>query len=183
MVGRTSLATHKPHPSAHPTFGCTQTPSKCPSNLWLHQLLPLNLKLRVQLLYPLHLQPYGWKKGMAATPSYFESQLGVADNLKARLAKGVQCYSSTFLASELQEAEVILFARSQQHCFTEELQKVSAGTSLKPSSPLVCVTPTISSGGLLRVGGRLAHSSLSYSQQHPVILHGRDPLTKLYVHS
>ena len=33
------------------------------------------------------------------------------------------------------------------------------------------------------MGRRLAHSNLSYSQQHPVILHGRDPLTKLYVHS
>ena len=87
------------------------------------------------------------------------------------------------LASELQEAEVILFARSQRCCFSKELQKVSAGKPLKLSSLLVCVTPTIGSGGLFRVGGRLTHSSLSYSQQHPVILHGRDPMTKLYVHS
>ena len=63
------------------------------------------------------------------------------------------------------------------------LRRTSNGLPLKPCSPLVCVTPTIGSGGLLRVGRRLADSSLSYYQQHPVALHGRDPLTKLYVHS
>ena len=64
---------------------------------------------------------------MTATPSYFESQLGVAifvNNLKAHLDNCAQCYSSTLLDSELQETEVILFARSQQCYFSEELQMV-----------------------------------------------------------
>ena len=60
---------------------------------------------------------------------------------------------------------------------------LSAGKSLKPLRSLLCLNPTIEPGGLLRVGGRLANAALSFAQQHPVILHGKDPLTPLFTWS
>ena len=77
----------------------------------------------------------------------------------------------------------ILFTVSQQRWFANERMTLSAGKSLKPSRYLLCLNPTIESGGLLRVGGRLANAALSFAQQHPVILHGKDPLTPLFTWS
>ena len=37
--------------------------------------------------------------------------------------------------------------------------------------------------GLLRVGGREQHSMKSYSRRHPIVLHGKHPLTKLLISS
>ena len=37
------------------------------------------------------------------------------------------------------------------------------------------------SNALLRVGGRVSHSDLSYSKKHPFILHGAHPLTRLII--
>ena len=54
---------------------------------------------------------------------------------------------------------------------------------MKPSSSISSLNPTIGSGGLLKVGGRLGNSPLSSSQKHPTILHGKDPLTQLIVTS
>ncbi len=35
--------------------------------------------------------------------------------------------------------------------------------------------------GLMRVGGKLQHSSLPYDNKHPVIIHGPDPLVRILV--
>ena len=43
------------------------------------------------------------------------------------------------------------------------------------------LNPTIGSGGPLMVSGHLANAAISYSQRHPVILHGKEPLAVLYV--
>ena len=79
-------------------------------------------------------------------------------------------------------AEIFLYALSQSRSFGEECRRLLSGTLLKSSSLLLSLNPTIGSDGLLRVGGRLKNSSLSYSQRHLIILHGKDTLTILLVH-
>ena len=102
-------------------------------------------------------------------------------NLKARECKQTLDLSSLLTASELKVTEAFLHSRAQCRCYSEELTRLSAGKTLKPSSPILSLNPTIGSGGLLTMGGRLGNSKLSSSQRHPVILHGKDPLTKLLV--
>ena len=55
---------------------------------------------------------------------------------------------------------------------------------LSPSTCLKLLRSFIDSNGLLQVGGRQGMSqSISYEAQHPLILHGKHPLTCLIVHT
>ena len=103
------------------------------------------------------------------------------DNLKAKMAKASLLHTPSLSLSEINSAEILLFSFSQQCFFIMEICRIAAGESLRPSSPLLSLNPTIGSGGLLTVGRRLKNSSLSPSQKHPIILHGKDALTNLLV--
>ena len=83
----------------------------------------------------------------------------------------------------MKEAETLLFAQSQLRSFPDELARLNSGKTLKTTSPIISLNPTLEYGGLLTVGGRLANASLSSSQTHPTILHGKDPLTRLLISS
>ena len=77
---------------------------------------------------------------------------------------------------EYQAAELWLFKHSQQRSFPKEQAALSKGRGTAPSSRLRALTPTMDAEGVIRVGGRLAHSTLQPSQQHPIILDSRDSL-------
>ena len=79
---------------------------------------------------------------------------------------------------EHQTAEQWLFRQSQRRSFPKEQLALSKGFRVSASSRLQALTPTIDKMGIIRVGGRLGNSELSISQQHPVILDGRDSLIK-----
>ena len=79
---------------------------------------------------------------------------------------------------EYQTAEQWLFRQSQRRTFSKEQLALSKGLRVASSSRLKALTPTIDKNGLIRVRGRLGLSKLSTSQQHPVILDGRDSLIK-----
>ena len=52
---------------------------------------------------------------------------------------------------------------------------------LPPSSRILSLHPFLDANHIMRVGGRLANSALSLSQQHPVIADGKDPfIIKLF---
>ena len=105
------------------------------------------------------------------------------NNVKASRSKQTLTLSISLAVSEIQAAEIFLFARAQQRSFPEETSRLMSGKNLKTTSTILSLHPTIGSGGLLTVGGRLANSSLSPSKRHPIILHGKDLLTKLIVSS
>ena len=90
-------------------------------------------------------------------------------NLKAKKLGKILNLSQTLSTKELEESELRLLARSQKRSFPDELQKFHSGDRLKASSSLLPLNPKLGSGGLLTVGGRLNHSSLSHSQCHPII--------------
>jgi transposase InsO family protein len=85
--------------------------------------------------------------------------------------------------SELATAETYLVRFSQEAQFTEEITLLEAGKDLPSGSNLLSLHPFIDSNGVLRVGGREQNSQLSYVQMHPMILHGKHPLTRLVVRS
>ena len=85
-----------------------------------------------------------------------------------------RCLSSL----EYKTAEQWLFRQSQGRSFPKEQLALSKGLRVASTSRLKALTPALDQTGLIRVGGRLGNSTLSKSQQHPVILDGRDSLVK-----
>ena len=73
----------------------------------------------------------------------------------------------------------VLILISQSNYFFSEISDLRKGKDISPNSSLVSLRPFLDSEGVLRVGGRLHKSFLSYFQKHPVILHHKDPLSHL----
>jgi len=79
-------------------------------------------------------------------------------------------------ATEIAEAEIRVLKILQGSRFAEEIKKLKNKTSVNKST-LANLNPFLDEYGLVRVGGRLQNSQLSFSQKHPVILPNRHPLT------
>ena len=82
-------------------------------------------------------------------------------------------------AAEVRQAEHLLVKRSQTRTLQNEQQALLQGKDLPASSRLRALAPYLDGEKLLRVGGRLNHSNLDFSQQHPLILDGKDILAKI----
>ena len=84
---------------------------------------------------------------------------------------------------ELTSAEGYWLLVCQRDHFMTERELLERKKNLSNSSCLLPLHPFLDSSSLLRVGGRQQNSNLSYSRQHPIILHGNHPVTKLIIHS
>ena len=84
-------------------------------------------------------------------------------------------------APEIASAEQLLFAQSQRRTFANDLAQLKATPPqpLRKASNLLPLAPFLGEDGLIRVGGRLSNAAISPSQKHPVVLSGKDMLTKL----
>ena len=90
--------------------------------------------------------------------------------------------SPSLTVTELIASENYWLSISQKESFPEELNLLKNKLPLPKGSRLLPLRPLIDgSQSLIRVGGRLDHSPLSYTQVHPVILHGSHPVTRLIV--
>lgn len=85
--------------------------------------------------------------------------------------------SGMLSASEITTAEdlIIMLVQGREFCKEIEMIKQNKGHL----TPLKALTPFIDVQGFVRVGGRLAHSSLSYSKKHPILIPGKSHLAKL----
>lgn len=79
---------------------------------------------------------------------------------------------------ELEAAERHLWRRQQAKFWPQELIDLQRTGHVAKSSPLYRLSP-IFQDGLIKVGGRLAHSQLAYKCQHPPILSAKDWSTTL----
>ena len=84
---------------------------------------------------------------------------------------------------ELLAAENHWLLISQREHFSKEVETIADGREIPDASCLLPLRPFLDSSNLIRVGGRLRDSELPYHSQHPVVLHGKNTLTKLIVHS
>jgi hypothetical protein len=71
---------------------------------------------------------------------------------------------------ELEKAKVALFRQVQRQEFPEDYALLKDGQVIKKSSPLYKCAPFVDDDGLMRVGGRLQRSSLSYDEKHPILI-------------
>ena len=78
--------------------------------------------------------------------------------------------------SEVTRARDWLLKENQLLNFPKEIKALQRGQPIPPSSRLRALNPFLDSTKLLRVGGRLANSVLSHSQQHPAIADSKDTL-------
>ncbi|GFR09452.1 integrase catalytic domain-containing protein [Trichonephila clavata] len=86
------------------------------------------------------------------------------------------------LALTLEEyglAEIFLIKHFQAGYFSTEIASLKKGSSVPQSSKLRFLNPFIDREGLLRVGGRISHSNVSWNQKHPLILPAGNKLVKL----
>ena len=67
--------------------------------------------------------------------------------------------------------------------FSIEIASLKGDSVVPGSSPLFVLHPFMDSSGLVWVGGRAQNARISYDTKHPVILHGRHPITKLIISS
>ena len=82
--------------------------------------------------------------------------------------------------TERRLAEIWLLKQAQSRLFASEKVAILKGRPLSRSSKLKALHPHLDKDHLLRVGGRLANSSLTQSQQHPIIADAREPFVKMY---
>lgn len=79
---------------------------------------------------------------------------------------------------ELQRARDWILRENQIINFPKDVKALLKGQTIPPTSRLRALNPQLDSAQLLRVGGRLGNSALTYSQQHPVIADSQDSLIR-----
>jgi hypothetical protein len=87
-----------------------------------------------------------------------------------RSQRKIQEVGAILQVHELHEAESFIFKLVQQSKFRDEKYAIDAEHSLRKGSSLRSLNPFIHTDGLIRVGGRLERSHLTFVQKHPIIL-------------
>ncbi|XP_023248148.1 uncharacterized protein LOC111643981 [Copidosoma floridanum] len=82
---------------------------------------------------------------------------------------------------EIWLATLLCFRIIQSHHFASELERLKRDSYVSARSPLRQLSPFIDHNGVIRVGGRLDHSALPYSERHLVILPSRCTIVRRLV--
>ncbi|XP_072400953.1 uncharacterized protein [Diabrotica undecimpunctata] len=86
-----------------------------------------------------------------------------------------------FTVDEKERSFFCLVYMAQNEVFHQEIQTIKKSKPIHKSSKILSLNPFLDDTGLLRVGGRLQKSELSFDQKHPIILPNGHVLTKLIV--
>lgn len=82
--------------------------------------------------------------------------------------------------SEISGTLAVFVRLSQKIDFPDEMSNLSTNRETK-HSPILKLMPFLDDDGLIRVGGRLQNSKLSYDVKHPLILSKASPLSNLII--
>jgi hypothetical protein len=83
--------------------------------------------------------------------------------------------------AEIKSAMIVLIKIVQMQAFSQEIALLTKQKPLQTTSRLICLNPFIDSDGILRVGGRISHSKVSYNQKHQIILPNNHSFSTLLV--
>ncbi len=102
-----------------------------------------------------------------------------------RLKRPNAILSLYITVQELSQSERSWIRTCQAADFPHELATIqsSSDATLPNYSALKSLRPFIDSNGVIRVGGRLSNAEVSYSTKHPVVLHGKNPITRMILQS
>nr|XP_012153583.1 PREDICTED: uncharacterized protein LOC105664297 [Megachile rotundata] len=82
--------------------------------------------------------------------------------------------------SELKQAHDVIIKLLQEQYFSDEIRCIRSGQRQKLTGKTQQLNPFLDDVGILRVGGRLQHSLMPFSQKHPIIL-PKSRITKLII--
>lgn len=88
--------------------------------------------------------------------------------------------STHLTAAELNQSLLILAKCVQENTFPEEIKQIQRGQQVRNKS-LRKLNPFLDGIGMLRVGGRLRHSSETFDKKHPILLPSNHLFTKLVI--
>ena len=100
--------------------------------------------------------------------------------IRERLLKRNNERRTHLKVNDLKKAENVLIKHVQKKDYEKEFKNLSAGKPIEKSSKLVKFNPIINNG-IIRIGGRLQFSKLSYSEKHPIILPGKSRISRLII--
>ena len=89
--------------------------------------------------------------------------------------------SRVITVSELQDARQICILISQSTDFSQEIIALQRGKEINKGNSMVRLAPFLDKMGIIRVGGRLHNSNLSFNDKHPPIISGNSQLGKLII--
>lgn len=84
-------------------------------------------------------------------------------------------------AEELAEAERYWIQQAQNQGFQREKEEIRGGKDIHRGSRIGDLKPFLDKHGLIRLGGRLQHSDMSFGEQHPYILPPDHGLSKMLI--
>ncbi|XP_036150809.1 uncharacterized protein LOC118648578 [Monomorium pharaonis] len=91
-------------------------------------------------------------------------------------------YVSKSITHQEASAALMIICRAVQHStFSQEIDCLRNNQPLKSSSHLLSLSPFLDDNNLIRVGGRLRNSELSYDAKHPILLPKHHILTELII--
>ena len=90
-------------------------------------------------------------------------------------------YQGLLKVEELDHAEKTIIKLVQNVEFNAEISRLKGGKDIHPKSKFLSLGPFLDNDNILRVGGRLKESNLSYSQKHPILLPRSHYITSLII--
>ncbi|XP_066590622.1 uncharacterized protein [Prorops nasuta] len=95
--------------------------------------------------------------------------------------KGLPSIHGFLSSQELQSSRICLIRLAQSSAFPDDLIRLKNKQLLPRKSVLQKLRPFLDEYGIIRVGGRLTHSSLPFPVKHPAILPKRSHLSQLFI--
>lgn len=80
---------------------------------------------------------------------------------------------------EIKHATNVLLSLAQHQTFPREIEALSSNKTLDKNSKLLNLNPFLDQNKLIRVGGRLSHSTFCNNKAHPIVLSNHHPISKL----
>lgn len=95
--------------------------------------------------------------------------------------KQEECSAGFLTAKELKDSLHQLIAATQLSEMRFDIECIKKNGQVDAKSPCLNLLPFIDDDGIMRVGGRIQYSALSYNEKHPIIIHHSSSLSKLII--
>ncbi|CAH2109062.1 unnamed protein product [Euphydryas editha] len=92
-----------------------------------------------------------------------------------------KAFSKFVTSDEIEQSLKLCIKQVQEYEFEEEIQSLKTKGCVAKRSMLYTLCPFLDKNGIIRVGGRLSQSKVSYDQKHPIILPAKNHLSQLIV--
>ncbi|XP_047540908.1 uncharacterized protein LOC125073870 [Vanessa atalanta] len=90
-------------------------------------------------------------------------------------------FSKVVTPDEIEQSLKLCIKQAQEYEFEEEIRSLKTKGCVAKRSLLYTLCPFLDINGIIRVGGRLSQSEVSYDQKHPIILPAKNHLSQLIV--